>query len=585
MSRVKPKAGHLKRVPRWLRFLLVGVVLIVAAGMILPYFLDVDRYRTLLATLIENETGRKVTIGRIRARLLPSVGFVVEDFRLGNPPGFVEGNVLTAEAIRGKLAWGPLLRREFRLSSVELVRPKLMLLEDERGQTNYSAPQSRSGRARSEPASPAQGPQPLEVEDLEFTDAAVTLGQATGRNRAVTPSLRVRKINAELRDVALSPMRPKQWRGEARLSGVVLELPGWKDPVVFHSGRLTLRDGRIEAGFRLGMGKAADWEGSLHVADIERAVAAFELSTAQLDVDQLLASQTPAKAPPAAGRVKPQRSELVAQGRLAAQRLLWQPYGTGRSSAEIRIFSDRAELWPVTVELYGGTLQVSARADRTQSPERFSANVQVRNLDVGRMLSVASPGLRGKMAGTAEMDLQLFGSLGSSWAKSLTGTGRFAIRDGRLPGVDLAGALGLLAKASGVGGDTPFNLIQGDLSIGDSRISSRAIHMDSPRGTVDLHGSCTLDGVLDYDGQAVLASTAIASGSDQSAVSAIAGIVGGVLQRNVGRITVPFSLRGTLRDPKVHPGRGLPTIESPSAAQPTPTQPQKKNILDLFRRP
>lgn len=586
MSPNGQKLSGWKRLPRWLRYLLVAMVFLVAAGLIIPYFLDVDRYRTVLAGLIENETGRKVTIGKIRARFLPTVGFVVEDFRLGNPAGFAEGNVLTAEAIRGNLAWGPLLRREFRLSSVELVRPKLLLLEDERGQTNYSlTPKAASGRASSARETAAAS-QPPEVENLELTDAEVTLGQVAGRSRAAVPSLHVRKINAELTNVKLSPAGLKEWQGQANLSGVVLELPGWKDPLVFRSGKLTLRDGRLDSEFRLGFGKAPDWKGNLRVADIERGLANFELSTPQLDVDQLLAAQTPEKAPPAPGRVRPQRSELVAQGRLTAERLVWQPYTTGRGAAEVRIFSDRAELWPVTVELYGGTIQVSARADRTQSPERFSANVQLRSLDVGRMLSDASPELRGKMAGVAEMDLQLLGSLGSSWGKSLTGTGRFAVRDGRLPGLNLAGSLGVLAKVSGVAADTPFRVIEGDLSVGESRISSRNIHMDSPRGTLDMHGSCALDGALDYEGQAVLVNSPDAAGGAANPTNPIATILGGVLQRNVSRITVPFSLRGTLRDPKVRSGRGLPTIESPSpTTQSGTTQQQKKSIVDLLRRP
>src|SRR5437879_11488972 len=82
MSEMPPAAAKAKRVPRWLWALMIALVLMVAAGLILPYFLDADRYRTLIAAAIESETGRTVSLGRIRLRLLPRVGFVVEDFRL-----------------------------------------------------------------------------------------------------------------------------------------------------------------------------------------------------------------------------------------------------------------------------------------------------------------------------------------------------------------------------------------------------------------------------------------------------------------------------------------------------------------------
>ena len=568
---------------------MVALVLMVAAGLIVPYFLDADRYRTLIAAAIESETGRAVSLGKIRLRLLPRVGFVVEDFRLGNPPGFAEGDVLTVDTIRGNLALGALLRRQVQLSSLEFVRPTLVLLEDERGQTNYGG-RLVTGRASAESAraesSTSAGGQPFQLADIgriEFTDAEVILARVSGRAHPPVPSLRAHKLSVELSDVALDPLRPKQWRGDAPLDGVRIELPGWKDPLEFHSGRLTLREGRIESEFRARLGKAADWKGSLHVADIERAVATFDLSTAQLDVEQLLASQAPTQRPPASHAAHTGKSELVAQGRLAAERLHWQAYTANNATAEIRLFTDRIELWPVTLALYGGTLQISARADHTQVPQRFSCNLKARNIDVGKLLATA-PAARGKLSGTGDLDLQLFGALSPEWSKSLSGSGSFSVRDGRLPGVNLRGALESLVKLSGVGGDTPFSLIHGDLSVSEGRVSSRQIHVDSPHGTVDLRGSCSLEGALDYTGQAVLVPGAAGS-SDQNLANPVAGILSGVLQRNVSRATVPFSIRGTLQQPQILPG--VPQIESPTPAAQTGKAPpqQKKSILDLFRRP
>src|SRR5712692_2700372 len=90
MGLVKRIGSMMRRIPRWLWILMMATAVVVVVGLALPYFLNVDRYRTLIAGVIENKTGRKVTIKKIRARLLPSVGFVVEDFHLGNPPGMAE---------------------------------------------------------------------------------------------------------------------------------------------------------------------------------------------------------------------------------------------------------------------------------------------------------------------------------------------------------------------------------------------------------------------------------------------------------------------------------------------------------------
>src|SRR3972149_6842310 len=124
--------------PRWLKIGLVLLGLMLVAALLLPYFFDADRYRPAIASAIEDATGRKVAIGKVRARLLPTPGFSVDGFRLANPPGFPDGDVLAVETLRGSLTWGVIFGGELKLTPVELVKPRLVLLEDDRGRTNYS---------------------------------------------------------------------------------------------------------------------------------------------------------------------------------------------------------------------------------------------------------------------------------------------------------------------------------------------------------------------------------------------------------------------------------------------------------------
>jgi hypothetical protein len=112
----------------------------------------------------------------------------------------------------------------------------------------------------------------------------------------------------------------------------------------------------------------------------------------------------------------------------------------------------------------------------------------------------------------------------------------------------------------GVGGDTPFTVIEGDINIADQRVSSKQIHLDSSVGTVDLRGSVGLDGSLDYQGQVSVNPGAIAGSG------AIGSIVGGLLSSRVSKITVPIALGGTIESPKVRPGKGVPSFAGPSSA-------------------
>jgi len=582
----------MKRMPRWFLVLVVVSAIGVAAGLAAPYLLDVDRYRPLIASAIEKQTGRKVTIGKIRARLLPTVGFTIEDFGLGNPPGMVQGNLLTVESIQGNLALGALLHRELELRSVELVKPSLFLLEDDRGHVNYELTTPKQpGRPAAGRPSAGPGLRSASLDTVQLTNAQVTLATVAEARRHVVPYLHVRGVNVQLENVALDSKALKQWKADADLSGVHLELSGLKQPLEFRSGDLTLRKGTLESKFQFAVGQVAKVDGHLRVPDIEHAVAVFDLSTPLLDLDQAAAASAKTEPTPATPVSK---SELLGHGHITAQRVRWAPYELNNASAEVRIFTDRTEIWPLAASAYGGTLQATARLDRRVSPNRFSANLQVRNLDVAQALA-ASPQTRGKMTGTAQLDQQLFGSLGENLLNSLTGTGQFAIADGKFPGVSLPSAMQSLAKlqqvltlggtSGGFSGETTFRRIDGDLSLGGGRVSSKRIHVDSPSGTVDLKGSFGFDQTLAYDGQAVLQTSG--QGSPQNPAEGILGVFRGAMKQTIGKISVPFALRGTFSDPKIQPGRGLPSFQAAPSTQAAPEQEQqkKKGLFDLFRKP
>jgi uncharacterized protein involved in outer membrane biogenesis len=401
---------------------------------------------------------------------------------------------------------------------------------------------------------------------------------------------------------------------------VTLALSGWKDPIAFHTGKFTLSGGKLDAQFVADLATAADIKGTLNVPDFEHPQVNFEMSSSQLDVDKLIdvagsgpsgagatpepsspasAPQQPAtKAPAKAAAKAPQKpapnpaanpetnptagkGELVARGHINIEKITTKPY----ADVEIRVYTDRAELWPISMGMYGGTLQLSARVDRVTEPARFNANVQIRNLDVAKVLD-PTPSARGKMGGTAELDLpNLSGALSDNWKKTLTGSGKFAIRNGHLPGVNLAGAAESVAKMAGVGGDTPFTVLEGDLDIREQRVTSKLIHLDSSVGIVDLHGSLGLDSTLDYQGSATVnPASALGTGAAGS-------IAGGLIGSRVGKITAPFALGGTIESPKVTPGKGGPSFGAPSNASgpatpaaPASVQDEVNTLKGLFNK-
>ncbi len=587
MTATPSSPGVFRRLPVWLRVVLIAVALLVVVALITPYFLDVDHYRALVSATVKKQTGRELTIGKIRAKFLPTVGFVVSDAHLGNPPGFPQGDFLSVETLRGSLAWGPLLHKEIQINSIELVKPKVTLLTDARERANYDFSAAGQGAKRGEAAGSSFSLGG--IGKIVLSGAAISMGQVASRG-SVEPTGQMTGLNLELRDLSLDASAIKTIAGSADLSGLKVEMAGLGAPLEFKSGSVKLHDGVADGEFKAQLGKAADVKGTLKIADLMKPVTEFELSTGHLDVNALLAETGSEKK--SAGERAAQTtamessgpSELVAKGKITAERIRFAPYTANNGLVEVRVFTDRVEVWPAQMQAYGGTLQLTARADRTKNPMRFSSNVKVSNFDIGKFVSV-DPATKGKITGTADLTLQLGGSAGSRLVESLSGTGDFNVHDGTLPGLNLRGALGTIAKLMGESNmsTTPFKTIHGDLNIAQGRVASKQIHMDSSEGMVDLQGSFGFNQTIEYNGQAVLA------GGGANPVGMATDILGAALGKNIKATAIPFAVHGTFSNPKVAPGHGVPKFETASPNTTQTSQPQKSSVgdtlRDLFKKP
>ena len=588
------KPPMLNQVPRPLKILGIAIGCIVLLGLLLPYLVSVDSFRPRITSMIEAKTGRKVTIGNLRARFIPHLGFTASDVTLGSPAGFGDVALLKADTLKGALAWGPFLHGEYKIDSLDLIHPVVVMAEDEHERSNYSfsadevKPGSRKNLASTDP--------PLELSAIDLTNAEFVSGHVVGAQRTLVPSMKITGIDVHLSGVTTQPGALRLWAARIPLSGVKVEVTGMKGPLTFRSGELALQGGHLDGTFDGAMGAALKAKGELHIPDIEKPVADVSLTTPLLDLDQLAAQGA---SEPAVGAAKARAAvskdtALVAVIKAKADRVRYSPYeGTG-AQAEIKIYDNRTE-GPLTMAFYGGSLGLSVHLDSAQVPARFSANLQVSQVDLEKLLSV-DPGTKGKMTGRGDVKMQLLGTLNNNPKNSLSGDGTYSLHNGKLPGVNLGQAMQTLSRfqevlnfgqpGSSKGGETTYSLIGGDLSVRDGRIYTNGTHADTNMGSGDIRGSIGFDNTLALSGQWTLASGAAGTagaGGTSGAGDLLNSILGQATHTKGGSLSVPFTVRGTLKDPKLNAGGGIPSLRGAAPAGTTPQQPPKKSLLDLFK--
>jgi hypothetical protein len=176
------------------------VILILAAALIAPPFIDWEARRDLIDQAISRAAGVEArTEGQIGVRLLPSPRLRLDRLRLGNPDSGAP--TLTADFLWSEIALTPLLRGEVRFVDTRI------------GRADIQVPVSADGRWRLPPdlAGGESGGHGWAIEDLRVAQLFVTTN--------VPETGRTSQVHAEA--VAIEGQKlAGPWRAEGTMSGV-----------------------------------------------------------------------------------------------------------------------------------------------------------------------------------------------------------------------------------------------------------------------------------------------------------------------------------------------------------------------------
>ncbi len=120
----------------------------VAAVLVAPRFVDLDRYRPIIAEKASAALGRPVTLGGpISLSLVPSPHLTVRDLRIANIPGSSTPDMVRVREVDAALSFWPLLAFQIDVTSARVIQPSILLERSADGRPNWSF----------EPTAPAPG--------------------------------------------------------------------------------------------------------------------------------------------------------------------------------------------------------------------------------------------------------------------------------------------------------------------------------------------------------------------------------------------------------------------------------------------
>ena len=133
---------------RWTKILLAIIVLIVAAAVAIPLFVDANTFRPVIEKQLTKEFGRAVKLGDLRLSVF-SRSLVAKDLSVADDPNFGAAPFLTAKELRiGVSLRRLILSHEVVLRDFEIESPQITVIRDASGAWNFSSIGRRASSER-----------------------------------------------------------------------------------------------------------------------------------------------------------------------------------------------------------------------------------------------------------------------------------------------------------------------------------------------------------------------------------------------------------------------------------------------------
>jgi len=136
---------------RALRRGILAVVVLAAAALVLPPFINIGRYKGRVAASMSTALGRPVTVDSVELRLLPQPGFYLENVAVGDDPAYSAEPILHADEVTAYLRLSSLWRGRLEIARLNLKYPSLNLVERDDASWNLESLLWKASRTEAAP--------------------------------------------------------------------------------------------------------------------------------------------------------------------------------------------------------------------------------------------------------------------------------------------------------------------------------------------------------------------------------------------------------------------------------------------------
>ncbi|MGB7171425.1 MAG: DUF748 domain-containing protein [Acidobacteriaceae bacterium] len=509
---------------RWVRVVLTVVVLLVAALLIVPVFVNADAFRPALENQLSSALGRKVTLGHLSFSLW-SGSLVADNVAIADDPAFSTNPFLQAKSFRIGVEVAPLLfHRQVHVTKFVAESPEVQLISGKNGTWNFSslAKGAGSGGGSSSGSGGSSAPQ-VTVGRFEISNGSVVVSSVPSTGPPFTYS----DVNVTVQNVSLTQAMPFTIAAKLPPNGSV-SLKGTAGPLNQQNTEATPVQASLTVqGFDpVAAGVLPASEGIGMVADVD----------AQLQSDG---------------------HTMTSTGKITATHLLLSRGGTPAAQPVNVDYAVNYDLQTQTGTVKDIAVHAGQAAAHVTGTFQTAAAETVLNLQVSApqmpvdavenllpALGIRLPSGSQLKGGTMTAQLAITGTTQAPEIK-----GPVDVEGTQLQGFNLAQKIGGMNIPGVSGNATEIQTLKTDVDSTVPQTTLTNIDADVPAvGTATGQGTVTAAGALNFQltatmkgGVATMANTA---------ASALGGIAGGLLHSAVSS-GVPLTITGTTANPVI----------------------------------